>query len=151
MGSQRVGHDWATELNWLYVKGTEVWDWFNQVPGWGPKSWEERDSQMQALLLSSCQLQLQLSQHHLPTLRCCLGTTLRMQGKETCFSQPWRPDTSTAPWWPGRDAVLGNRQSDSVMPSVQPGISAWDPVLVLTVVLVMFLIEDPNSKRYTFL
>ena len=29
MGSQRVGHDWATELNWTELRGTELTSWFH--------------------------------------------------------------------------------------------------------------------------
>ena len=52
MGSQRVGHDWATELNWRCksrLQSRKRWDEISQVRQWGKrKRW---------ILLSSCSIQ----------------------------------------------------------------------------------------------
>ena len=44
MGSQRVGHDWGTELNWtesrLWFFSSHVWMWeLNYKESWVPKNW----------------------------------------------------------------------------------------------------------------
>ena len=37
MGSQRVGHDWVTELNWM-VKNSQTWERYKSFIDW--RSWE---------------------------------------------------------------------------------------------------------------
>ena len=39
MGSQRVGHDWATELNWTELKKKRCWGWGVSYRKWLGKAW----------------------------------------------------------------------------------------------------------------
>ena len=54
MGSQRVGHDWATKLNWLPTKVHLVRAMFFPVVVYGCESWTVKKAEHRELMLLIC-------------------------------------------------------------------------------------------------